>query len=121
MNVKNIRYPQWILLSCIPSLYLVVVEDLGFTTLLTSQFISVAFYKFCSEALISLEVLLCAINLRHRTHSFTSLLKEVILRIFYALKKSTNLRSHAPALSNLILLHYMPILHSYSSIAVILK
>ena len=39
---------------------LVVVADLGFTTLLPSQVISVAFYsergksdKFCSEALIS--------------------------------------------------------------------
>ena len=67
----------------------VVLAVLGFTTLLTSQVISVAFYrerqksdKFCSEALIRLEVLLRAINLRHGTHGFTSLPKEVILRSF---------------------------------------
>ena len=43
-----------------PLLYVVVVVDLGFTTLLTTQVISVDFYsereksdKFCSEALIS--------------------------------------------------------------------
>ena len=41
--------------------------------------------KFCSEAL---EVLLSAVNLRHGTHGFTSLPKEVILRIFTQLKKS---------------------------------
>ena len=52
-------------------------------TLLTSQIISVASYfereksdKFC------LEVLLRAINLQHGIHGFTSLPKEVILRIF---------------------------------------
>ena len=66
----------------------VVVVDLSFTTLLTSQVICVAFYsereksdKFCSET-FRLEVLLRAVNLRHVTHGFTFLPKEVILRIF---------------------------------------
>ena len=56
---------------------------LGFTTLLISQVIVVAFYserkkddKFCSEALIT------AVNLRQGTHGFNSLPKEVILMIF---------------------------------------
>ena len=51
---------KWNLLSSCPTQGRVVVVDLGFTTLLTSQIISVAFYsereksdKFCSEALIS--------------------------------------------------------------------
>ena len=66
----------------------VVVVDFGFTTLLTSQVISITFYsegekadKFCSGAL-RLEILLRAVNLRHGTQGFTSLLKEVILSIF---------------------------------------
>ena len=66
-----------------------VVVDLGFTTLLTSQVISVAIYndteksdKFCSEALILLYVYLRVVNLRHRTQGFTSLPREVILKIF---------------------------------------
>ena len=72
------------------------VLDLGFTTLLTSQVISAAFYserekfdKFCSEALISAEVLSRAVNLRHETHGFTFPPKEVILRqsYLYTLKK----------------------------------
>ena len=49
-----------VLLVVVVGLVVVVVVDLGFTTLLTSQVISVAFYrereksdKFCSEALIS--------------------------------------------------------------------
>jgi hypothetical protein len=32
--------------------------------------------------------ILHAVNLRHRTHSFTSLPKEGVLRIFFALEKS---------------------------------
>ena len=47
-------------LAPLPVVVVVVVEDLGFTMLLTSQVISVALYsereksdKFCSEALIS--------------------------------------------------------------------
>ena len=68
---------------------IVVVVVWGFTTLLTSQVISVASDierekadRFCSEALIRLEVLLRSVNLRHRTHGFTSLPKEFMLRIF---------------------------------------
>ena len=69
------------------------VVDLGFTTPLTSQVISVAFYserektdKFCAEALISARGSITCLNLRHGTHGFTSLPKEVILRIFTILK-----------------------------------
>ena len=71
------------------SQHYIVVVDLGFTTLLTSQVISVAFYserekfdKFSSEALISVSGFLPVANLRHETLGFTSLSKEVILRIF---------------------------------------
>ena len=67
----------------------VIVVDWSFTMLLTSQVISVAFYiehdksdKFCSEALISAWGSFMYLNLRHGTHRFTSLPKEVILRIF---------------------------------------
>ena len=64
--------------------------DLGFTTLLRSQVIRVAFYserekydKFCSEALISAsDSFWRAVNLRYGTHDFTSLPKEVTLTIF---------------------------------------
>ena len=62
---------------------------IGFTTLLTSQVISVAFYserekshKFCSEALISAWGSFTYVNLRRGTHGFTCLPKEIILRIF---------------------------------------
>ena len=71
-----------------------VVVDLGLTTPLTSQFISVAFYtereksdKFCSEALISAWG---SFTCRKSTTRDTSFPKEVILRIFYALKKFTD-------------------------------
>ena len=57
--------------------------------LLTSQVISVAFYsereksyKFCSEDLISAWGSFTCRKLRSGTHGFTSLSKEVILRIF---------------------------------------
>ena len=67
---------------------IVVVVDWG-RTLLTSQIFSVASYsereksdKFCSEALISaLSSFMCC-KAMTRDHGFTSLLKEVILRIF---------------------------------------
>ena len=75
--------------------YVVVVVVCGFTTLITFQDISISFYnereksdKFSSEAQFQLEVLLHAVNLRHGTQGFTSLLKEVILRIFTFWKKS---------------------------------
>ena len=78
----------------------VVVVDLGFTTLLTSQVIGVAFYsergkfdKFCSEALISAwgSFMCRKSNLRHGAHGFTSLPKEVILRIFTLWKKNPSI------------------------------
>ena len=57
-DFDQIRDPE-ILITLRP-LFVIVVVVLGFTTLLTSQIISVAFYsereksdKFCSEALIS--------------------------------------------------------------------
>ena len=56
-----------------------VVAVLGFTTLLTSLVISIAFY---SEREKFEKVLLRAVNLRHEATGFTSLPKEVILRIF---------------------------------------
>ena len=43
---------------------------------------------FCSEALISREVLLRAINLRYGTHDFTSLPNKVIFRIFMLTKNA---------------------------------
>ena len=65
---------------------------------LTSQVISVAFYiereksdKFCSEALIS------AVNLRDGTNGFTSLPKEVILRIFTLWKNPSTPAGFEPA------------------------
>ena len=65
------------------------VVVLRLTTLFTSQVIGVDFYngreksdKFCSEAQFRLEVISRAVNLRNGTHGFTSLPKEVILRIF---------------------------------------
>ena len=70
----------------------VVVVVLGFTTLLTSQVTSVAFYSEREKSdkflLRGSKALLRAVNLRHGTHGFTSLPKEFILRIFYTLKKS---------------------------------
>jgi hypothetical protein len=41
--------------------------------------------------------LLHAVNLRHGTHSFTSLPKEGVLRIFFALKNPTDLAGFEPA------------------------
>ena len=67
----------------------VVVVGLGFTTLLTSQVVSVAFYsereksdKFCSEALISARDPFTCRKSTARHLRFYSLPKEVILRIF---------------------------------------
>ena len=66
--------------------FVVVKGAWGFTTLLTSQVISVIFYsereksdKFCSEVLISAWGSFSAVNLRHGTHGFTSLQKKVII------------------------------------------
>ena len=74
---------------CVMGGEVVVVVDLGFTTLLTSQVISVAFYsereksdKFCSEALISAWGSFKCRKSTTRDPGFTSLPKEVILRIF---------------------------------------
>ena len=47
--------------------------------------------KFCSEALI------LAVNLRHGTHGFTSLLKEVLLRNFMLWKNPSTLAGLEPA------------------------
>ena len=60
--------------------------------------------NFAQRLYFRLEVLLCAVNLWHGTHSFTSLLKEVILRIFTLWKihrpqPGSNLRTSDPEAS----------------------
>ena len=72
----------------------------GFTTLLTCQ-VNVALYsvhekfdKFCSESLISA---LDSFTLRHGTHDFASLPKEVILRIFTLWKNQSTPAGFEPA------------------------
>ena len=79
-----------------------VAVDLCFTTLLTSQIISVVFYsereisdKFCSESLISAWGSVA--YLQHGTHGFISLPKEVILRIFTLWKNPSTPAGFEPA------------------------
>ena len=86
------------------SVCVLVVVDLGLTTLLTSQVISVALYsereksdKFCSEAQFRLEFLLRDVNLRHGNHDFASIPKEVILRIFTLRKNPSTPAGFEPA------------------------
>ena len=66
-----------------------IVVDFGFTTLLTSQVISLA---FCSEREKSDKFYSGAVNLRHGTLGFTSLPND-----FFALKKSIDPGQVEPA------------------------
>ena len=82
----------------------VVAVDLGFTTLLTSQVISVVLYiereksgKFCSEAPISAWGSFTCRKSTTRDPGFTSLLKEVILRIFTIWKNPSTPAGFEPA------------------------
>ena len=82
----------------------IAVTDLGFTMLLTSQAISVAFYNereksniFCARLQFRFEVLLHAVNLRHGTNGFTSLPKEGMLRIFTLWKNPSTQAELEPA------------------------
>ena len=53
--------------------------------------------NFAERLYFRLDVLLRAVNLRHGTHGFTSLTKEVILRIFTLWKNSSNAAGFEPA------------------------
>ena len=79
-------------------------QDLGFTALLTSQVIRVSFYseceksdKFCSEVLIAAWGSFTCRKSRQGTHGFTSLPKEVILRIFKLSKNPSTPAGTEPA------------------------
>ena len=81
-----------------------VVVVKSFTTLLTSQIISVAFYsereksdKFCSEALISARGSLSCRKSTYGTLGFTALPKEVIFRIFTICKNPSTPAGFEPA------------------------